>query len=102
MGRYVKIAEIHEIPKHKMRIFEVDGRKIIVVNIEGKFYAFENRCPHMDYPLYYGSLEGTVITCGFHNAKFDVTTGKSLSSVTDKPLRMFNAKVQNSSVSVEL
>ncbi|MDH5438849.1 MAG: Rieske (2Fe-2S) protein, partial [Candidatus Bathyarchaeota archaeon] len=63
---------------------------------------FENRCPHMGYPLYFGRLEGKVLTCGFHYAKFDVTTGKSLGSVTDKPLKKFKIKIQNSLVQVEL
>jgi len=56
----------------------------------------------MGYPLYFGSLEGTVLTCGFHYEKFDVTTGKSLGSVTNKPIKRFNIKIHNSLVQVEL
>lgn len=102
MGKYVKIAEMHEIPKNKMRVFKVEDHEILAVNVKGKFYAFENRCPHMGYPLYLGSLEGNVLTCGFHYAKFDVTTGKSLDSVTDKPLKTYKTKIQNFIVHVEL
>ena len=102
MGKYVKMAETHEIPKNKMKVFKVEGHEILVVNVEGELYAFENRCPHMGYPLYFGRLEGKVLTCGFHYAKFDVTTGKSLGSVTDKPLKKFKIKIQNSLVQVEL
>ena len=102
MGKCVKIAETHEVSKNRMQVFKVEGYEILVVNVEGQFYAFENRCPHMGYPLYFGSLEGKVLTCGFHYAKFDVTTGKSLGSVTDKPLKKFKIKIQNSIVQVEL
>ena len=102
MGEYVKMAEAHEIPKNKMKVFKVEDHEILVVNVEGELYAFENRCPHMGYPLYFGRLEGKVLTCGFHHAKFDVTTGKSLGSVTDKPLKKFKIKIQNSLVQVEL
>jgi len=102
MGRYVKIAERHEIPENKMQVFKVEDHEILVVNIEGKFFAFENRCPHMGLPLYFGSLEGNVLICGFHYAKFDVTTGKSLGPVTDKPLKTFKTKIQNSAIQVEL
>ncbi|MEM2935775.1 MAG: hypothetical protein QW231_01195 [Candidatus Bathyarchaeia archaeon] len=45
MKKYVKIAEIREIPKNKMKLFNVEGYEIIVVNAEGIFYAFENRFP---------------------------------------------------------
>lgn len=102
MGRYVKIAERHEIPENKMQVFKVEDHEILVVNVEGEFYAFENRCPHMGLPLYFGSLEGNVLICGFHYAKFDVTTGKSLDPVTDKPLKTFKTKIQNSTIQVEL
>jgi len=102
MSEYVKMAETHEIPKNKMKVFNVEDHEILVVNVEGELYAFENRCPHMGYPLYFGRLEGKVLTCGFHYAKFDVTTGKSLGSVTDKPLKKFKIKIQNSLVQVEL
>jgi len=102
MGEYVKIAEAHEIPKNKMKVFKVEDHEILVVNVEGELHAFENRCPHMGYPLYFGRLEGKVLTCGFHHAKFDVTTGKSLGSFTDKPLKKFKIKIQNSLVQVEL
>ena len=102
MGEYVKMAEAHEIPKDKMKVFKVEDHEILVVNVEGELHAFENRCPHMGYPLYFGRLEGKVLTCGFHYAKFDVTTGKSLGSVTDKPLKKLKIKIQNSLVQVEL
>ena len=102
VGKCVKIAETHEVSENRMQVFKVEGYEILVVNVEGQFYAFENRCPHMGYPLYFGSLEGKVLTCGFHYAKFDVTTGKSLGSVTDKPLKKFKIKIQNSIVKVEL
>ena len=102
MSKYAKMAETHEIPKNKMKVFKVEDHEILVVNVEGELYAFENRCPHMGYPLYFGRLEGKVLTCGFHYAKFDVTTGKSLGSITDKPLKKFKIKIQNSLVQVEL
>ena len=56
----------------------------------------------MGYPLYFGSLERGVLTCGFHYAKYDVKTGKSVRPVTNKPLKKFKVKIQNSSILVEL
>lgn len=102
MGKYVRVAETQEIPLNNMQVFKVEGHEILVVNVEGEFYAFQNRCPHMGYPIYLGSLEGKVLTCGFHYAKFDVITGESLGPVTHEPLRTFKVKIQNSSILVEL
>jgi len=102
MGKCIRIAGTHEIPKNKMRVFKIENYEILVVNVEGEFYAFENRCPHMGYPLYLGSLEGKVLKCGFHYAKFDVSTGRPLGSFTKEPLSTFKVKIQNSSILVEL
>jgi nitrite reductase/ring-hydroxylating ferredoxin subunit len=102
MEKYVRIAEIKEIPKNKILVFKVKGHEILVVNVEGDFFAFENRCPHMGYSLYLGSLEGEVLTCGFHYAKFNVRTGKSLGTVTHKPLKIFKVKTKDSSILVAL
>ena len=102
MDTYTKIAETWKIPKNMMKLFNAKGHEILVINVEGDFYACENKCPHMGLPLYLGSLEGKVLTCGFHYAKFDVTTGKSLGPVTDKPLKKFKTKIQNSTIQVEL
>ena len=102
MGKYVKIAETKDIPRNTMRIFKLKGLEMLLVNVEGEFHAFENRCPHMGYPLYFGSLDGKVLTCGFHYAKFDVETGKSLGAVTQKALRMLDVKIQDTAILVEL
>ena len=101
-AKYVRIAETQEIPKNKMKVFKVEDQEILVVNVEGKFYAVSNRCPHMNYPLYLRSLKGKIITCGFHYAKFDITTGKALSPPAHEPLKTFKTKIQDSAVLVEL
>ncbi|MEM7324558.1 MAG: Rieske 2Fe-2S domain-containing protein [Actinomycetota bacterium] len=58
-----------------MRMRDVDGHKIAVVRTESGFHAVDNACPHQGYGLTTGSLDGELLTCLWHNWKFDVTTG---------------------------
>jgi len=102
LDTYTKIAGAWKIPKNTMKLFNVKGRDILVINVEGDFYACENKCPHMGFPLYLGSLDGKVLTCGFHFARFDVTTGESLGSATKKPLNTYKIKIKDSSVLIKL
>jgi nitrite reductase/ring-hydroxylating ferredoxin subunit len=102
VGEYVKIAEIEDVLKNQMQVFNAKGQKILVINVEGELFAIENRCPHMGYPLFFGSLEGDVLTCGFHSAKFNVKTGKALGPVTSERLKTFPVKIQNSSIFIEV
>jgi nitrite reductase/ring-hydroxylating ferredoxin subunit len=55
--------------------------------VEGELHALENKCPHMGYPLFFGSLEGDTLICGFHSAKFNVRTRKSIGPAIDEPLK---------------
>jgi nitrite reductase/ring-hydroxylating ferredoxin subunit len=102
MGKYVKLGEIQQIAEKTMQVFNVEGVEILVVNVEGKFYAVSNRCPHLNYPLYLGTLNGKILTCGFHYAKFDVSTGEVLSLPAHEPLKTFKVKTEGSAVLVEL
>lgn len=102
MGEYVKIAETSDVSKNQMQVFKAKGLEILLINLEGEFYAFDNRCPHMGYPLFFGSLKGDTLRCGFHSAKFNVRTGESVGPVTSERLKTFPVKIQNSSVFVEV
>ncbi|MFQ5762886.1 MAG: Rieske (2Fe-2S) protein, partial [Candidatus Bathyarchaeia archaeon] len=53
-----------------------NGEDILLANIDGKIYAVTNRCGHQNVNLSGGTLQGKVVTCPLHQAKFDVTTGQ--------------------------
>jgi nitrite reductase/ring-hydroxylating ferredoxin subunit len=55
-----------------------EGQAIVVFYHRGQLYAVENRCPHVGYPLDSGTLDEGVVTCLWHQAKFELATGKSL------------------------
>ncbi|MCX8153120.1 MAG: Rieske 2Fe-2S domain-containing protein [Candidatus Bathyarchaeota archaeon] len=98
----MKIAEINHVLKNQMQVFIVKNKEILLVNVDGEFYALDNKCPHMGYPLFFGKLEGSTIICGFHNAKFNIKTGQPLASVTDKPLKTFPVKIKKAAIYIEI
>jgi nitrite reductase/ring-hydroxylating ferredoxin subunit len=57
----------------------IDDREVLIVNVEGIYYAVDNLCTHFAGDLSEGVLEGNVVTCPNHGSKFDVTTGKVVS-----------------------
>jgi nitrite reductase/ring-hydroxylating ferredoxin subunit len=75
---FVEVAKVDEIPAGKMKHIEIDGKEIVIANANGKFYALNDRCAHMNAPLSLGNLTGNVVTCPFHGAKFDVTSGRKV------------------------
>jgi nitrite reductase/ring-hydroxylating ferredoxin subunit len=76
--KLVEVASTQEIPLGKMKHVEVDGKEIAIANINGKYYAFDDRCGHSSARLSMGVINGNVVTCSFHGAQFDCTTGKKV------------------------
>ena len=78
-GQFIDMAKVDEIPSGKIKHVEVNGKEIMLANVNGKFYALDDRCGHMNALLSMGNVTDNVVTCPFHGAKFDVTSGKKLS-----------------------
>ena len=58
-----------------------DGRAVAVFRVDGALYAIDQACTHEDGPLGEADgIDGTIITCPYHDWKFDVRDG---SCVTD-------------------
>src|SRR5918996_1543818 len=76
---YIEIAKTNEIANRRMKHVEVNGKEILIANIDGKFYALNDRCAHMNALLSMGNLANdNIITCPFHGARFDIITGKKV------------------------
>ena len=54
-----------------MKAFAIEnGLELVIANIENKFYAMNATCNHAQGPLAEGTLEGSIITCPWHGAKW--------------------------------
>jgi nitrite reductase/ring-hydroxylating ferredoxin subunit len=76
---YVEAAKVNEIPSGKMKHIELNGKEIVVSNVNGKYYAMDDRCGHMNALLSMGNLSNdNLVTCPMHGARFDVTNGRKV------------------------
>jgi nitrite reductase/ring-hydroxylating ferredoxin subunit len=78
----VRLAKVQEIPEGGL-IVKVHGTKqVLLTQIRGTIYAMNDVCTHEGAPLHEGQLGGRegegpfLLTCPWHDAQFDVTTGK--------------------------
>ena len=63
------------IPEGKLKNITAGGKEIVVANVKGNYYAIGNICNHAGAELHEGELNGKEITCPWHGAKWDITTG---------------------------
>jgi nitrite reductase/ring-hydroxylating ferredoxin subunit len=78
--QFVDASDVKDVPLGKMKNVEIGEREILLANSDGKVYALCDRCSHMNAPLSMGTLNGKVVTCAMHGARFDVTTGKKIAA----------------------
>ena len=76
--KFIDASDTKDVPPGKMKHVEAEEKEILLANTDGKVYALCDRCNHMNAPLSMGTLNGKVITCPMHGARFDVTTGKKV------------------------
>jgi 3-phenylpropionate/trans-cinnamate dioxygenase ferredoxin subunit len=105
------VAAADELPPGSRRIIEVEGRSIGVFNVDGRFYALRNACPHQGAPLCLGSIggtmvesqpgeyrwerEGEILRCPWHGWEFDLTDGKSVFNPHRTRVRSYRVSVRS-------
>ncbi|MCA1838190.1 MAG: Rieske 2Fe-2S domain-containing protein, partial [Actinobacteria bacterium] len=75
MDGFQLVAQVGEVPSGTGKVVRVNGRDLALFNVEGRFYAISNTCPHEGGPLAEGRLKGCVVSCPWHDLAFDVRSG---------------------------
>jgi nitrite reductase/ring-hydroxylating ferredoxin subunit len=102
MGKIIA-GKTSDISPGKMIKVSIDGRDILVANINGNYYATDDSCTHSGSSLSEGKLDGCTITCGWHAAEFDCKTGKLVKFPTKiRDLTSYNVVVESDNVFLEM
>ena len=102
MPEFKKVAKTEDIPAGQASMVEVDGKEIALFNVGGSFHAIDNTCTHVGGPLCEGEIEGNEVTCPWHGAMFDVTTGQVLGPPAASSVSRYNVRVDGSDIEVEV
>lgn len=103
MARFETVAQIGDIPEGEGRCFEINNRAVAVFNVDGKFTAIDDLCPHMGASLSAGHLnkKDSTVACPWHGWRFNVFDG----SWADNPrvkTDVFEVRVVDDQIQVEV
>ena len=101
MSEFTTVAKVNDIPVGEGQAFAVNGRMVAVFNEDGKFFAIDDFCPHMGASLAGGYMEKGVVTCPWHEWRFDARTGVNTDDATCK-VATYPVKVEGGSVLVQV
>ena len=96
------IAKVGETAPGTISVHEVNGVRIALCNVEGTYYAIDDVCTHDGGPLDQGELEGTLVECPRHGARFDVTTGRPMTLPAVRPVKTYPVEVVGDEVRVDV
>ncbi|MDH3752281.1 MAG: Rieske 2Fe-2S domain-containing protein [Acidimicrobiia bacterium] len=75
---FVRVGYASELEPGVPVTCEVEGRRLLVVNVGDEFFCMADRCSHANTPLSSGRLRGHKLACPLHGARFDIRTGAHL------------------------
>ena len=101
MTSLVKVCELIELPPGVIKTVMVEGRQVMVVNVDGEIHALDSTCTLEEADLSVGFLSGKEITCPLHFSIFDLTTGEAVSPPAERPLQKYKVKIDGSTIYLE-
>ncbi len=99
MGDRVRVGTVDELRQAGCLTAKAGGQPICVFWSDGAPFALDDRCPHMGFPLHRGTVESGLVTCHWHNARFDLGSGGTLDPWADD-VRSYPVEVDDGHVMV--
>jgi nitrite reductase/ring-hydroxylating ferredoxin subunit len=99
MPDWIDLGTLEDFPDGAPVLKKHDGHRFVCVRRGGSVDALDDRCPHQGYPLSQGIVSGGVLTCAWHNWKFDVKTGGC--TFGGEPVRHYPVRLEDGRVHLD-
>ncbi len=93
----LRVGDVEEVRRRGCMIATGRGHAIAVFTHGDGFAAVDNRCPHMGFPLDRGTVKNGILTCHWHHARFDLSSGGTFDPFADD-VRSFPVSVADGAV----
>jgi nitrite reductase/ring-hydroxylating ferredoxin subunit len=100
-GRFVHAAMLAAVPEGAGVVINLGRHRIALFKVGGRVFAVDNRCPHMGFPLDRGTLDDCILTCHWHHARFDLSTGGTFDQWADDA-HVYPVKVLDGEILIDL
>ena len=101
-AHYVRALPLSELPPGSMKGLELEGTRILISNLDGEVHAVSGVCTHEDFDLSQGIVLEGAIVCPLHLSQFDLKTGQVYNPPARFPLEVYNVKIQDETIFVEV
>jgi nitrite reductase/ring-hydroxylating ferredoxin subunit len=99
-GAFIRVGKTSDVAAGEMKWIAVERERVLLVNVDGAFYALSDACGHRRAPLSGGRLDGHIVECPLHFACFDVRTGRLLSGPVAEDVPIHEVRVEGDDIYV--
>ncbi len=97
-----RVAQKKDLEPGASICVEAGGHRIALFNVEGTYYAIGDTCTHRGGPLSEGDVSSTTVTCPWHGAQFDLSTGDALGPPAPQGVSSYQVLVDDDDIKIEI
>lgn len=90
------------MPRDKLVSVELEGKRVLLSNLDGQVHAVSAICTHEEFDLSQGFILDNAVVCPLHLSQFDLATGEVYNPPATEPLKVFNVKIEDDMIFVEV
>ena len=98
----IKVLNISDLGNNESKVVNVEDKEIAVFNVEGEFFAIDDRCSHSDESLSQGEVYDCKVECPAHGAEFDLKTGEALTPPASRGVACYKTTTDENSIYIEV
>ncbi|MBA3414740.1 MAG: non-heme iron oxygenase ferredoxin subunit [Chloroflexia bacterium] len=95
-----EVAKVDDLARGQMMYVEVGEDPVVLINLDGDFFALSDICTHQDASLSDGEIIGDEIECPLHGGAFEIRTGQPASFPVVVPVETYAVRVVGKTVEV--
>lgn len=99
---FMRAASVNDIKQGEKLEVVLDGKPVLLVNLENEYYAIGGKCTHWGCMLIDGELEDSIIRCKCHGSTFELKTGAVIKDPATEPEPTYRVKIENSEIFIEV
>ncbi len=102
LSKWIKACNLEQVKEDQLFGLTYDDTKILLANLKGKIHATDLICTHANADLSTGFLSDEGVRCPLHLSVFNLENGEPQNLPAEKPLKVYNVKIDGNEVYVEV
>ena len=102
LGEWIKACTADQVGEGQLFGFVHDDKKILLTNLHGKIHATDLICTHAEADLSTGFLSDEGVRCPLHLSVFNLEDGKPQNPPAEESLKVYNVKIEQNEIYVEV